>query len=729
MMARALCAVLLVLSTLSSFAEGRELAPRDLGPTSYDTRVPAIGSAGGRFLTAWREDRLGYGKHVFGSLSDASGKRLSPEPFMILANASPIWMQLVGTGDTFALFWGPSTKETYLTDLDLDGRVLATRRLALPENVIRKFAWNGTRFLAALSLQYDGRGRLGEAELLTRGGEIIRKGIALRSNIFALDIAMVGEAFVVVTATGGFSLMAHRIESDGSVESMILGPMSIVARNQSQIAIAGRSDGTVLLAWAATGGLGAIGTGILESSGEVRDVRSIRIDGVSLEPVHLARRGNGYELTALLPVRSPTSAVITNVLHTITLDESGRQVGSIVKSETIGPRGFAFASNDAVTVAAYLPAEAEPQRVRQLAIGGTPEVVSRARARQFQPAIAAGGGQLLAAFSERGETTRVRTASLTADGDPISSSFAGNDSLLLSRDIAWNGVEYLAVYAGTSLLAQRLTVDGEASGDPIVIDSAAPQAVAAAVAWAVDRWVVIWAPSAGDAAPRLVTVFTNGIISAPVDLPLATPRQPQWTRHITSMAITAKETRIVIAWIETQKPPAAAAMFQGERTSYAMNFRRDGRAVDAAPIQLAGNATHVALASSGQETVALTNADSATIVTVVETGASASLPAGLSDIVWDGRDYAIATRYRPDRPRHLVVSRLDPALQEVSQPRAVVTLQSDYVAPPSLAAVSSGEAFVGIQEGDVMTGARAVVYVERDMEVLQASPPRRRAVR
>src|SRR5687767_5049931 len=98
-------ALLLFLSiTSTAFGAGRELAPRSLGESPYRESFPAIAANGGRFLTLWREERREFGVQIMGSLSDATGRRISPESFVVIPNANPTWMQLVPTGDGYTLF-------------------------------------------------------------------------------------------------------------------------------------------------------------------------------------------------------------------------------------------------------------------------------------------------------------------------------------------------------------------------------------------------------------------------------------------------------------------------------------------------------------------------------------------------------------------------------------------------------------------------------------------------
>ena len=75
------------------------------------------------------------GTHLMGAFSDASGRRITTVAFPIVRSFRGRALQLVGTGDSYALFWKDWLDRTYLTDIDLNGQVTRTTMLALPQHI------------------------------------------------------------------------------------------------------------------------------------------------------------------------------------------------------------------------------------------------------------------------------------------------------------------------------------------------------------------------------------------------------------------------------------------------------------------------------------------------------------------------------------------------------------------------------------------------------------------
>ena len=88
----------LLTATVPGAGAGRDLAPRAVAPTAYFAVHPDIAYAGDRFLAVWIEEMGALGSPVKGALLDSSGRRVSPEAFMVL-DAHLTWKQLVAAGD------------------------------------------------------------------------------------------------------------------------------------------------------------------------------------------------------------------------------------------------------------------------------------------------------------------------------------------------------------------------------------------------------------------------------------------------------------------------------------------------------------------------------------------------------------------------------------------------------------------------------------------------------
>jgi hypothetical protein len=717
-----------VLAASIAQGAGRELAPREFGPTPYPATRATIAFAGGTFLTVWNESRGLLGSHVAGALSDATGRPLGPS--FTIVRQSPRWMQLVSTGDAFVLFqdMGPALE---MTEIDLSGRVTRTRRIAMPE-LISNVAWNGTHFLAIsqnTSITSDAQGIL-----ISRDGAIVRRRIAIAGLLgWPQEILVDGGDFVVLTA-GRDGLFADRITSEGAVtRTLIEESRGFVPSYYGPVRAVGTiDDGRLLLLWvSAEGPMGyEVRTAVLHPGGQRGIVHRLATTPQGTLPIPLAamRTENGYVVAYSQPQYSEFGEQL-QPMTAVALDETGAPVS------TSGPvflgGGIAVAAEGAGVIAvAYTPSPAGHQGVLHRVIDaggaiGEPHHVSIARSRQLQPIL--GAGQFAAAFTEISGTARVRTAAIDAGGEPRRNQFIADKAAVVGKDLVWNGSAYLAVMQQEqTLLAQRLTADGEPLGPPAVLaaDDEYPSDIRAAVVWSVDRWVVVWVARDGEEA-FFAAVSPAGIVADQREL---TPANPE--RYFVDVALAADGPRILVAWIEAD----VNEIYFVNRTAFARRFRRDGREIDVAPVRVAGDASYLS-ATAGDHFIVVTDTPKQTLMTKLDADgpaltalATRSLPPGISDVAWDGDEYVVASRHLPDWPRHLVVSRFDGRLEPSRPARGVIVLRPDEYAQPSVATVA-GEAVVAIQEADAENGARAVVYRESAMSSLPWPPPRHRAVR
>jgi hypothetical protein len=733
-------AFLLYLLAIAStvLAAGRELAPRQLGESAYRQSFPAIASNGGRFLTLWREERRDFGVQIMGSLSDANGRRISPESFVVVPNANPTWMQLVPVGDGYTLFWYHSPEITHMVDLDANGRVLASRRLDVPYHIRRDIVWDGTHFLMAFRHAAAVFNKA-EAVIFTRQGEIVRRGIAIDNDLYSVDAILSGGKFFVVT-TSHHGLTTYRIEGDGSVESSVVVSRYAGSPYQTIHPLAiDRGDGSVLLAWSAGDTLRSeLLTAVVSASGEITEPRLVAArDAKSsvIIPLLLARGTDRYVLTFMEQVVK--NSVVDTVLSALTLDAAGVILDPPAEPVSIGVWMPALASNGNVTAVAYTPETYLLQRLEQRVIDARgrisePEVHSIALSRQIQPVLGAGGGRYVAAFEEQSDKSRIRLASLDAFGEPESNRSIG-DGLLPEGDLVWNGTEYLfAYYSDSAIRGVRLDAFGQPIDvTPLNIGGANAANLDIDVTWAGDKWIVVW----NDPYKAwLSTISRGGDVRQRGELKLDAPLPEHFTRTLGDITIAADGTRLLVAWTERQYPPCMMPICgSGPETAFVKRFQHEG-APSTRAIQIDTGVNHLVLASSGEEYVLLTDTHAGTKVLVIDDDyamtflATRTFPAGLSDIIWDGEEYVMAQRYRFLWPHHLVITRFDRDLEETAPPRGIQTLRSDEHVPPSIASAIPGDAVVAIAEGDAVTGSRAVVYAERDMPLLPGPPPRRRAV-
>jgi hypothetical protein len=724
-------ASLLFVAAVAMFAQaaGRELAPREYGPTPYRTFNPLIAHTGGKFLTVWMESRGLLGSHVVGALSDASGQPLGPS-FTIVREA-PASMDLVSTGDAFVLFQH-KRGALEMIELDLDGRVTRSRTINVPE-LISSVAWNGTRFLAVNgnnTITADAQGIL-----LSREGEIVRRRISI-AGAFSTphEIVVDGGDFIVLTAARD-GLFADRITSEGAVTRTLIEEFGGFAPTYygPVRAIGAAADSGLLLLWVS--GIGPRGyevrSTILRDDGTIGAVHRVAATEAAVLPHALSamRAGDGYVVTFTEPRYGELGEALLQVTA-LTLDETGATIAAH-DPVLIGYGVPAAAAGAGVTVIAHTPSLFQRQRILHRTVDasgtiGDPVVVSVARARQLQPALGAGAGQFLAAFTEIGDTARQRTVAIDAAGEPLRNQFLGEGGVA-AKDLSWNGSAYLAIIQrGATLLAQRLTAGGEPFGPPSELhtDEGYSFDMKASVVWSVDRWVVAWIARDGDQA-FFATVSPAGIVADKRELVRTAP-----DRYFVDVALAAGGPRVLVSWIDAN----VNEIYFVNGVAFAQRFRRDGREIDAAPVRVATGTSYLS-ATAGDEFVVVTDAPAQTLMTKLDANgpalavlATRSLPPSLSDITWDGGEYVVASRGLPDFPRHLVVSRFDEQLEPTQAPRGVIVLQPDEHAQPSVAA-AAGEVLVAIQEADAEEGARAVVYRESELSALPWPPPRKRSVR
>jgi hypothetical protein len=697
-------AILLLLST-STFAAGRPIAPRGSAPTSYLVSEPLVAFAGERFLTVWTENMGNIGVHVMGTLRDATGRPTAPIAFPILESFDGTVIQLVGAGDSYALFWRNDAGDTFLTDVALDGIVLRTTPLALPRNIAIHAGWNGSRFLVAV--RYFVNGQLAvEGFLLTRAGEIVRREIAFDPNANSFDIIADGDGFAAAT-TSPHTVTAYRITSGGDLTSYAIAEDANVDRPLVSIA----SDGNLLVVWAA---LEKLQARVLTPAGNVVFRDAIASSLLPLYAVNLRRIGDAH-LVTYLAFSEPDAGIFTVILH-----DSGaitRTAGPVVD---LAPRTFALVSAAAspeVTLVVYERPIIYPRQLQQVTIADDatatqPEPVAIERARQSQPILANAGGTVLAAWTDiQGAAAFIRTASLAPEAAPLTDTIVA-PAFTASRELAWNGTEYLTVTSrNQELRAQRLTVDGRPiDATPIVIGQHWEQwwSLNAAVTWAGDRWAIVW-----EAVDGLYFVtIRDGAASTPKKL------STDDFVAMTDPALSFNGSTLLLVWNETDYsnctffPPCAP----NNNGAIAARITLDGDIGKRLPV---AQGTDYSIATSGNEFF-ISGGSNATIVDSTASNVIVSRPVftwpATSDVTWDGSSYAVALRYR-GTVWHLSVTHYDRNLNVVGLPRGTITLPPDNVVAPSIAG-----GMIGVQEGDAVNGARAVVYLENELQPLPARP-------
>jgi hypothetical protein len=719
------------LPSLSVLAAGREIAPPPLAPTGYGSLQPTAAFAGNRFLTVWWEQMGDIGRYFKAAFSDASGQRVSPAAFTLLQHeVNPDWMQLVGTGDAYALFWRQQGA-TYMTDIDLEGRPTRTVTLDVPASIVAEASWNGERFLLALRLP---AGIVNDAEgvLLDRDGTVVRRQIGLYDLSWTFDIVPTATGFVAFSA--GDNLNAHSVANDGALQIRLIEPAegtSATAVRPRAVVATTLANGDIMAVWSAIPGTyqsTQLRSVTLRSDGTVSGILPVATRDGILTPLHLTKSGDG----AVLAYTRQNLHQPFGVLMTQRIAATGAAAGEAVE----GPRIAApnAAANGNLTFVAGSVGTPFTPRVSSIAVAadasqGAPEMLSILPARQTQPVLASASGRVLAAWGEiSGDAAALRTAILDAGGHPVHLDTVA-PAFLGANEVSWNGSEFLAVtYANGELRALRIDANGAAiDAQPIVLGTVNSPwwQRAASVTWAGDRWIVVWPD---EEHVRFATVSPAGVPTAPIALAIETPLPDQWYRYIPSAAVAYDGTRVLLVWNEERQPfcwfPVCS---EGEALTLVTRLTRDGDPIGTQQLSIpTAQAFELSAATSGNELVVLVGSKLTSVDTRAETMrvlATREQLAGAGDVQWDGQHYVLAQRFRLYQ-FHLTLRRLDANLNDAAPARGVMTLAPDILQAPSVAGP-----LIGIQEGTVETGGRAVVYRESDLPLLVPAPGKPRNVR
>ena len=702
---RKLSLLFLLVFAAQTFALGRELGPRGAAPTSYLVGNAYTAFAGDRFLTVWPENMQNLGVHVMGALSDADGRRITPVAFPVMP-LNGILLQLVGTGDGYALFWHDRFQNTILTDIDLNGRVVRTNALAIPRNIQLHVGWNGEKFLATVrSPTTTGRPTV-EGFFLARSGEVLQRGIPFDTDGYSFDIAGDGDGFAAITGSFDGS-SAYRISRDGEVTSYLLDDEISFG-----VAISRGADGSLLAVW--TKGL-EMHASLISLEGDIQQRGAIATSAIPMRSLHVRPAGNAHLVTYLALSDPPDNGILTLIVNA-----DGTVTPAPEPAVELAPRVQSWvtaASNDRATFAVYTPQGIYPHQVMSVAIvndatATSPENLSITRSRQSQPILGSANGRVVAAWSDiQGAAAFVRTASLAPDASPVTDTIAA-PAYLAGRELVWNGAEFLAVEArNNQLLATRLAADGTPlDAEPLVLATHTSDwhALHPSVAWADDRWVVAWE---GHFAIYF-SVIHNGVVTQPKELDLG-------GFGVSRPTLAFNGTTLLLVWDDTRSPECwFPPCIEGETRAYAARVTPAGELLDLKRLEIPV-ADDYSIATSGAEFFIL----GGTTATVIDASASRILASreifnwtARGDVEWNGSSYAVALRYRGVQ-WHVSVTHFDGGLNVTGTPRGTPTLPPDTFVAPSIAA-----GIVGVQEGDSLNGTRAVAYRAADLPPLPPPP-------
>ena len=697
-----------VFFALHLFAAGLPIAPRPLVPAPYPIRTGSTAFASGRFLSAWVYDtRGGAGAHIVGVFSDRDGKRISPAWFPIVTSIDPsAFLQLVATDDTYTLFYWSSATPLHIVTVDANGVATRDVTTSLKLTFSSFLAWNGTHFIAVTPDL-----TAGEAVIFDRDGALLRREPLASS--YHVHAAPSGDGFITFAA-GFKGLFAQRVAvsgesprwrvDDGSGDANGYHPASVKSIAQP--------NGDVLAVWV---GLRYPFPNELKSA-VVRDgpPSLVRIVAkryvVPLDVVALSGRERVILSEAQTPIAPMSLDYIdlnTNEIHTVAMDRS------------LGPS--AVASNGDTTLVLSLNPEgfSTTSQVRTIALASNGDakidVVSLAPARQSDPVLL----DHLAVWTESSaDADSIRTTLL---GAPNTSTVLENASLDMRR-LAPNGSEILLLARrGHQLLGLRVKNNGERfDREPFVIGESDHPGFSAAV-WAGDRWVVAWTNHL-----RLFTaeVGPTAVVGPSRELTFATPLPDGWSRSVHSPSLAFNGRDVVIVWNETQYGPRSPIPeILPDANPYVFAALLKG----GEPVELARQYLRHTIASDGNDFLVVVDTTSI-VLRADANGLHADPPRtffahpyfAANDMLWNGSEYALASRYGP-YSKDLTVRHLDRNGVPILPPRYTSVAAPDFsnVTSPSIASSMIALDEVAIA-GDTQ---QAVSYLEHDMGPLP-SPPR-----
>ncbi len=702
-------AALLLLASLSAFAAGRELAPRPTGPTAYHTSGVQTAFAGDRFLTIWYESRGELGAPIVGILHDASGRRVSAHSFAILPSAGSA--RLVAADESFALFESDGSRMV-LTGVDLEGRVLRTTTLDLPEPYVPSHAaWNGSRFLLVHGTTVS---------LLTRDGAVVHTDMPFDGIVLAVAGSRGG--FALVTS-GEDGLCTRRISNAGTREWTGCVAFGSGSPHALSVIAAPLPDGGALMVW--TGAAGELRGAAIRAGGTAGPVRVIATHEHPLRAVHLARAGDRYVLLF-------TRDSWTRFVRSLVLDGDGVLLEA---PQEVAPDRYsdvAAATSGQATLAVFEEPRFpwKPQSVvvaRDGSVVRGPETATIAKARQTQPALADAGSHILAAWSDTfAADALLATSALTHGGEPL---FRGTvaHGQLASRELPSNGSEVLLLshhdvaYRQRKVQATFVNPGGAPLAGTIFLgDTAADWSPTAAATWIDDRWLVAWASPGWPGVT--VAVLRDHRVALKRTHEVRTPLPQRHYRMLTHLALARNTSTTLLVWTEELRPSCSTLPPCGPslHRTYAARLTPDGDFIDATPLALPSGEHSLSVATSGEEFMVLAEATA----TVIDASGRRVLRStdvfgwkAAGDVAWNGSAYVVALRYQLAR-WYLSHTLLDRRGNILGATRGIETLPAENLEPPSIAGP-----VIALQEGDWTTGARAVVYDESQLAPLPPPPP------
>ena len=505
-----------------------------IGASGTFNANPVVAVNGGTFVVAWQKS-AGI---VVGRLERSGG---FTESGSIPTALFPYVRALVAAGDGFLLIYTTNGGNAVVR-LNARGELIGAPRIFLP-GYFASAASNGRDVLVI--------NELGDAVILSATGSTMRSGIRVSASdpyeTRGWARAASGDRFLITWVTTANQLFATTLTADGQIvhDNVLIATMETIAGSLSAA-----SDGArFLVAWRNVFAAGAL---VVNSDASPAGPPLVIPKPSSGYQVEVAWSGIDYlalldDTTRLHRVRiSADGALVgddvvvqeSNVTHDAPrLAVDGSDVlmvwmsGSYCNvSPPLGERGgieinAAWVGRAPQTLSPGLPDDIEPvvaagavsplviwnevrERglLRAAMVDGAARLLSLPQDPLIDAAVASNGSGYLAAYLST-STDCLQTMvieSIDAGGRLVSRSVAGKGTsfvgstypqTMFKPSVAWNGGEYLVAWQdANAIVAVRVSATGELiDRSPVtLITTSEPGMLTARLAWASNRWFVVW---------------------------------------------------------------------------------------------------------------------------------------------------------------------------------------------------------------------------------------------
>ena len=463
---RQILALVLLVSSTTLFAAGREVSEPGFGPPPYSLTTPRVATSGTTFLTIWIVQR--QQPFLFGSIADANGNVVTPRPFAIAPVTTGATPRVVAIGGAYLVVWngydGVVTSVIVASDgssirkgPSLDARIYGNMALAS----------NAASFLIAGSPAIEQNSVV--AHLYSIDGGAIRRDIPIASTAARAAVSATSDGYVVATAERA-GIFATRLDAGGNRTAKFTITLKSTVDSVGDLAV----DSTIA-AWIDTTTspyLMARAASVGADSPVVHDLAGFRatntpiIDVTEFRDAHL-----------VVAERAPIEDLLVQ-----TSSDGALQTQQFVQAAE------AIAANDSAAYMAGQPFGSAPvygttvHAVNAQSID-EPQLISAMPNAQTSPALASDGTDFLAAWQEQSwNTYSANIALLFPAGARLNNfpSTLGQPSVE-RHSIAFNGSEYLV--ASNTMdggVLRRFRSDGSMIGSPVVLADRGVGAVASA---------------------------------------------------------------------------------------------------------------------------------------------------------------------------------------------------------------------------------------------------------